>query len=615
MTSPIDLEKFKGLSNLKDRYAKQLQRLQKKDISTTGIEAAVEGATANLKTTRSLVIYGEPQSGKTEMMICLTAKLLDEGHKLIVHLMNDSLDLLAQNLKRFKTSGLAPAPRNSSEILKSAEGQDPQELVVFCKKNARDLKKLIEHLKDLGPVVVIDDEADYATPNARINQGTKTAINDLVGQLIGSGGYYVGVTATPARLDLNNTFQNDTEKWVNFPPHSKYTGQDVFFPLREKVQYRLTLLPQGGSQKDARDALVRFFVTVAYLNINMNSDEQNYSMLVHTSGRTQAHEADRVIIEESVRALRNSGGAGFTELVTQIHETAVSLYPNADPDLITGYVVSNASRATLVVLNNERDRVAAGDNPTDPSSPFTVIIGGNIVSRGVTFPNLLSMFFTRNVLNRLQQDTYIQRARMFGARNEYLEHFELTIPDQLYLDWHKCFVFHRLAVATMKSELGSPVWIGDSRIGVASKPSIDRATVALDKGEMSFGMFDYADNLDAIVREDQTSIATLKTLRQTIGNDALPQFLIDYIETVAPDGSNLLAIHTSSSIAGYGESANKSSITRDKGFLGKPQLEKKKFPQADHHIKILHNDNGQAKLFYKFNGNLQFVQNLKKSPT
>ena len=42
------------------------------------------------------------------MMICLTAKLLDAGHGTIVHLMNDSVDLLIQNLDQFKLAGLAP---------------------------------------------------------------------------------------------------------------------------------------------------------------------------------------------------------------------------------------------------------------------------------------------------------------------------------------------------------------------------------------------------------------------------------------------------------------------------------------------------------------------------
>src|ERR1700722_14100102 len=164
MTSPIDLEKFKGISKLKDRYAKQLQRLQKKGISTACIETAVADAIANLATTKnsSLVIYGEPQSGKTEMMICLTAKLLDDGHSIIVHLMNDSVDLLTQNLKRFTVSGLAPAARSSTDILQSSSSHNPPEVVVFCKKNARDLDKLIGWLKGKGRVVVIDDEADYA---------------------------------------------------------------------------------------------------------------------------------------------------------------------------------------------------------------------------------------------------------------------------------------------------------------------------------------------------------------------------------------------------------------------------------------------------------------------
>jgi hypothetical protein len=290
MPAEIDLAKFKSKAQLKDRYAKQLQRLQTHGIAPACIEEAVKGTTDNLSKTKSssLVIYGEPQSGKTEMMICLTAKLLDSGHAIIVHLMNDSVDLLAQNLTRFKVSGLAPAPRSLSDLLQSSPTQNPKELVVFCKKNVFDLDKLIARLAGKGKIVVIDDEADYATPNAKINQGTKTKVNERIGKLLGSDGSYVGVTATPARLDLNNTFKNDTAKWVNFPPHSKYTGQDVFFPLDKKVPYRLTLLDQGGSPKEAQDAFVRFLVTVAYLNLYENDGkEKNYTMLVHTSGRKQ----------------------------------------------------------------------------------------------------------------------------------------------------------------------------------------------------------------------------------------------------------------------------------------------------------------------------------------
>lgn len=615
MSVQIDLERFKSKAKLTDRYVKQLQRLKAEKIETSCVEKTVQEAIANLSSpnTSSLVIYGEPQSGKTEMMICLTAELLDDGHPIIVHLMNDSVDLLAQNLRRFKRSGLAPAPRSLSELLQSSENQIPQELVVFCKKNARDLEKLIKRLEGKGRLVVVDDEADYATPNSKVNQGAKTKINSLVGQLIGENGYYIGVTATPARLDLNNTLQNDTEKWVNFPPHSKYRGQDIFFPLDMKIPYRLTFLEQGGNPEEARNSLLRFIVTVAYLNCYENETEKNYTMLVHTSGKTEQHEQDRITIEESVQTLINSESKDFEKLVTQVHQIAKDLYPDADPDRLTDYAVANASRATLVVLNNERDRKALGDTATEPSSPFTIIIGGNIVSRGVTFPYLLSMFFTRNVRHKLQQDTYIQRARMFGSRGEYLKHFELTIPTQLYADWHRCFVFHKLALDTIQNKLGSPVWIGDSRVSIAADSSIDKATVALDKGEMSFGMFDYASDLDEMVTNNPNTIETLKQLSERIGGNCLPTFLIGYINSTSPDGSDSLAIHTASSIKGS-KDADQATISRKKGFMGKSQLEPKRFPKAVHHVKILYNAVGKARLFYKFKGSLQFIQNLKGMP-
>jgi hypothetical protein len=611
MIKNIDIDKFKKKAALDNRYAKQLTRLKSQRIQIDCIETAVKRAIANLAKTRtaSVVIYGEPQSGKTEMMICLTAKLLDRSHRLIVHLMNDSVDLLTQNLKRFKASGLAPGAKNSSEVINSAVDTSAQEIVVFCKKNANDLEKLIRKLKNEKNIVIIDDEADYATPNSKINQKKKTRINELVGKLIGPSGYYVGVTATPARLNLNQTFGNESEKWVEFPAHKKYTGQDVFFPLNKKVPYRLIRLRNAGGAADAENALLRFLVTSAFLNTSVNQTEKNYTFLVHTSGRPKIHEADRRTVEKAAAALSNSASAQFDQLIRRVYLLAQQLYPAADPDVITEYVVANSSRTSLVVLNSKRDRKAAGDNPTEPTSPFTVIIGGNIISRGVTFPNLLAMFFTRNVAHKIQQDTYIQRARMFGARGEYLEHFELTIPGQLYDDWHRCFVFHKLALATVKSDIGSPVWLGDRRISIAAKASINKATVVFNKGEMSFQRFNYSPKLDDIVLGDQLSVKTLEKLRKKVGPDALPQFLIDFIETLLELNPKSLVVHPSTSIAGQKSAdVDQEAISRQRGFMGKSQLEVKKFPNAIHHVKIFYNRKGKAKVFYKM-GAIQFVQN------
>jgi Z1 domain len=594
---------------LRNQYQKQLKRIVANGQKTDCIDDAVMGVLGKLRSDRqrALVVYGDPQSGKTEMMICLTARLLDQRFQTIVHLMNDSVDLLMQNLDRFKLAGLAPAPRNASDLANSPLISG-HHAVLFCKKNAKDLTKLIDALKHAGRVVVIDDEADYATPNGRINKREKTRINELVGRLLGRNGIYIGVTATPARLNLNNTFNNSTETWVNFRHHHAYTGQEVFFPLEGAPKFRLNQIEGTGTPEDARQALARFLVTVAYLNLKATR-EDNYSFLVHTSGKTDDHNVDRRVIEKAMTALISGSGKEFRRFADVVHKAARTLFRAGSANELTAYVISNASRSAFVVLNSKRDRASAGDKPTVPTCPFTVIIGGNIVSRGVTFPNLLSMFFTRDVKTKLQQDTYIQRARMFGARGVYLPYFELTIPKQLYADWHRCFVFHRLALQAIRDNKVPPVWIGDPRISIAATSSIDRGTVDLNKGEMSFQIFEGQDigELDRIVQTGPTSLDTLRQLAALLG-PAVPKYLIDYLKADLKRPSVNIAIHTAGSIKKYA-TANQKTVSRTKGFIGTPQLEEGRFGKVKHHIKIMHNGAGRGRVFYKNRGGVQFVQN------
>ena len=158
MSIDFDISRFKSSDPPTNQYERQLKRLTDARKEVVCIEEAVRGAIRNIAELdgRSFVIYGEPQSGKTEMMICLTAKLLDDGYDTIIHLLNDSVDLLGQNLGRFKSSGLAPAARNFSEILDPAVRIKGQRHVIFCKKNGKDLRKLIDKIGKLSGVVVID---------------------------------------------------------------------------------------------------------------------------------------------------------------------------------------------------------------------------------------------------------------------------------------------------------------------------------------------------------------------------------------------------------------------------------------------------------------------------
>ncbi len=606
----FEINKFRNTSSSSTQYDAQIARLRKKEVRVDCIAKAVGGAIANIRDgkSKSFVIYGEPQSGKTEMMICLTAKLIDAGYDYVVHLLNDSVDLLNQNLGRFKSSGLAPSARNFSEILDPDYKLKGQKHVIFCKKNARDLEKLKDKLGKLPSVIVIDDEADYASPNAKVNKGLKTKINELIGKIIGNDGVYIGVTATPARLDLNNTFDNDSELWIDFPPHQLYTGQDVFFPIDTKPEFRLTLLPdQGDDPKFAREALFGFVVAVAFLNKHSVTNEECYSMLLHTSGKKADHSRDWKEIIRTLEQLNNQQSDKFESYVKQIWQLAKDRYPEVNPDDLTRYIVENISRNSVIVLNSDKANSFSDGSASNPSSLFTIIIGGNIVSRGVTFNNLLSMFFTRDVKNKIQQDTYIQRARMFGARGEYLRHFELTIPQQLYADWHRCFVFHKLALAAIREKLGSPVWLGDSRIQAVSTSSIDRSTVDLDKGEMSFAIFDFGKSVADLFDSSATNMTKLTSLAAELGDVALPQYLLRFIGQTQILNERSIHIRKPASIESYRD-ADKEKIERKKGLMGQIARDG---AGAVHHFGLFYNAAGKARLFYKFDGSIQFTKNTK----
>ncbi len=611
----FNLNDLKKGTKFNDRFEKRLAKLAANNQETERIRSVVVGAIQNIKTNQnSFVIYGEPQSGKTEMMIALTAKLLDEGFKVIIALLNDSVQLLGQNLERFQRSGLSPSPKKFSEILSPEVQIGDQQWVIFCKKNSKDLQKLINKLNGQKRCVLIDDEADYATPNSKVNQNEKSKINALTAELIGNTGIYIGVTATPARLDLNKTHDNQNEQWIDFPAHSNYTGQDIFFPVNiDALPFKLTFLPDTGDDpKHLRETLFSFIVNVSFLNTEINEPEKNYSFLVHTSGKKADHSVDYKQIVKIFEALKNDKNSQHQNYYKRIWEIASARYPQ-HAEQIVRYVIANCDRNNLVVMNSDKE-VNAADNrtATDPTAPFTVVIGGNIVSRGVTFNNLLSMFFTRDVKHKLQQDTYIQRARMFGSRGNYLKYFELTIPKSLYLDWQKCFIFHRLSLESRKQDKKSPVWLDGERIAAVSGGSIDKTTVAIDRGEMSFALFEInLPKIEEIIKGRTKEIDKMKALSSLLGTQCLPGYLINYIESFSPTGDDSIAIHSPKSISNYKDKAgetDKATITRSRGFIGNRELEKTKFPNSIHHINILYNERGKARVFYKYEGNIRFLK-------
>ena len=336
-------------------------------------------------------------------------------------------------------------------------------------------------------------------------------------------------------------------------------------------------------------------------------------MLIHTSGKTVDHTSDYQEISKILEILKIDKSSLHEKYYKELNNIAQKKY-NDNEQKIVGYIYNNRNRTKIVVINSDKDsKTVDPKTATNPATLFTIAIGGNIISRGVTFDNLLCMFFTRDVKHKIQQDTYIQRARMFGSRGEYLDHFELYIPEQLYLDWHKCFVFHRLSIESIKSNNKAPVWIESSRMSSVAKASIDKSNVHINSGEMSFALFDYNENINNVFFSKKLKIERIRDLAMLIGDESCPKFLINFIDGMSPFKDDSIVILNTTNIKAY-KDADIEAIKRNNGgaIRGDTESEKLKRPNAIHYLKIFINDFGKARLFYNYREHVKFLSNFKK---
>ena len=145
----------------------------------------------------------------------------------------------------------------------------------------------------------------------------------------------------------------------------------------------------------------------------------------------------------------------------------------------------------------------------------------------------------------MQQDTYIQRARMFGNRRKYLQFFELWVPRQLYLDWHKCFVYHYLSLEVIRTYKTAPVWISDDRVRPIAPSSIDGRAVVTDTGEMYFSKFPYSNEIeDTVLNSRFDALRKLELINEMLGDDKFPSYFISFIKSSRKSHEGYIAIHS-----------------------------------------------------------------------
>ena len=360
------------------------------------------------------LLFGNVQSGKTGQMFGVLCKAADLGFPVFLMLTTDNIVLQAQTLERVKSDleGFCICGEDDSEIF--IENSLVQPVIVVLKKNSRVLRKWANIFNTTGfmkgnPLFIIDDEADAASLNTFINRkgNQKSSINKYLDSIKNGAtcSLYLQVTGTPQAL-LLQTMASGWHPYFTyyFQPGSAYLGGDFFFPS-EKTPDCITFLE--NIKDSTKEAVIRHIAVSAQI---LASGGKVCNCLIHPSVRQSAHQAFAKETAKVIEWCRNNND----EFKAEISKICTSLSPKKSNKLSDDVIIN---KAESLVMNDEISvYIMNGTNEVDSSAyaqGSNIIIGGNTLGRGVTFPGLQTIYYTRTS-KKPQADTMWQHSRMFG---------------------------------------------------------------------------------------------------------------------------------------------------------------------------------------------------------
>lgn len=452
---------------------------------------------------RKGLIMGNVQAGKTMNFIGLLNKALDAGYHTIIVLGGHMNELRKQAQIRIdegltgrdtssftvgtvlntnRKIGVANVPsddtskrplpftsRNfdvSQKSLDSIHAFGAHPAVFVIKKNVRIMNTLSDFLETFDqvsgrdrPMILIDDEADYASINTKADKNDYAATNTAIKRLLGlfSKPTYVAYTATPfanvfipysdtvsGELD-DDLFPSDFMLKMPIPPN--YQGQDFFFPantLIDEAPYverikgvddRTGWLPLKH-KKDAEitdlhpqlEEAICYFICVIAVRYSRGQIDCHNTMLVNVSRFNDVQFKVAGLVKNYLNNIQ-SAVAAFGSL-----DVAMAKSTSNHINRLYGVFIDNFPSETLTfeslleILVENIDRVKVemvnGLVPRSKENPmglnyeanrgnglWVIAIGGLKLSRGLTLEGLSVSFFLRN---SLAYDTLTQMCRWFG---------------------------------------------------------------------------------------------------------------------------------------------------------------------------------------------------------
>ncbi|MDE6718289.1 MAG: Z1 domain-containing protein [Treponemataceae bacterium] len=372
------------------------------------------------------LLLGEVQSGKTGQMFGVIAAGADRDFKIFLVLTTDNKRLQEQTFKRALDSFPDFCVCSENDAIRFKMNKMRKPVVVVLKKNSSILKKWRNELVNSGlldgnPLFVIDDEADAASLNTKVNQEKTSTINNHIADIRKSANscVYLQVTATPQAVLLQTEVSEFKPQFVvYFKPGISYLGGNFFFSRPDSYCIRYVdeeeikdiKNPNTEISAGLATAILNYLIVCADKKLTKARDVSNY--LIHPSVRIIEHEIIANKIGEFLNdVLQNFDDdlelkANLEKEWNKLHSTKPEIKKFSEIfDCIRDLLFNTEFHISTLNSNSEVEQ--------DFESGFNIVVGGNTLGRGVTFPYLQTVYYSR-FAKVPQADTFWQHCRMFG---------------------------------------------------------------------------------------------------------------------------------------------------------------------------------------------------------
>ncbi len=389
------------------------------------------------------LLVGDVQSGKTSHMFGLICAAADEGFANFILLTTDNILLQQQTLKRAAKDLYDFCICDENDYLKFIQNNMRKPAVIVLKKNGRILKQWKNNLSSTNfiagnPLFIIDDEADAASLNTKVNKNNQSTINKNLEEIkkTTTSSIYMEVTGTPQSI-LLQTIRSGWKPYFiyYFRPGKGYLGGNFFFPhevpkyvvLTDNDEAKDILNDEEFPENGLKIALVTHLLTSAHIMLNGGTV---CNFLIHPSMKTDQHGGFAEKIGEYLNEIMYS----YEEDVTQsffksvydgLKETKINMI---DFNIAYEYIIEQMKndKISILVLNS----LSSYEENTQYENGINILVGGNSLGRGVTFPQLQTIYYCR-VTKNPQADTMWQHARMFGYDRDP-ELMRVFMPPKLF---------------------------------------------------------------------------------------------------------------------------------------------------------------------------------------